>query len=197
MGQRRRVAWTTSQLRFPADPIERPGSHLLANPGNLRASEHPAQCADIRHAFHDVFGVRLGGDYNLSPDQASRCARAQFFETQAADSALLRTSTFEGRCASASPRAAPIACTLWARRRRAAPLRASCSATGIVFFGALRNDRPKGGVNALSGAPCAMGAPSGGVCPDGTPAYRTPWPVNLGTITSAINVVNVGASYKF
>ena len=27
--------------------------------------------------------------------------------------------------------------------------------------------------------------------------YRTLWPVNLGTITSAINVLNVGASYSF
>ncbi len=27
--------------------------------------------------------------------------------------------------------------------------------------------------------------------------YDIPWPVNLGTITNAINVLNVGAAYKF
>jgi hypothetical protein len=42
--------------------------------------------------------------------------------------------------------------------------------------------------------------PSGttAICPaTGTQKYRTDWVANLGTITSSLNVINVGASLAF
>jgi hypothetical protein len=31
----------------------------------------------------------------------------------------------------------------------------------------------------------------------GNQKYRTAWPINLGTITNAVDVLNVGLSYRF
>ena len=180
------------QLRFPATTPRAALGLRPANPGIPSASIPPN--ADIRHAFHDVFGVRLGGDYNLLPDQLAVRAGA-FFETQAADS-VYQNLDFEGAMRFGIAAGGTYRLHVGpAAEGRAVELMLGY---GHVFFGALRNDGP-GGVNALSGAPCAMGAPSGGVCPDGTPAYRTPWPVNLGRSPSAIRPTdqNVGASCCF
>jgi hypothetical protein len=69
---------------------------------------------------------------------------------------------------------------------------------GHVFFGTLNNDNPNAqGLPALTGISCSTGQTPSGPCSDGGQRYRTPWPINLGTITSSINVINVGASYRF
>ena len=51
---------------------------------------------------------------------------------------------------------------------------------------------------ALAGTSCnnANVAPPDG-CSDGNQRYRTKWPVNLGTITNSLNVINVGLAYRF
>jgi hypothetical protein len=75
-------------------------------------------------------------------------------------------------------------------------------AYGHVFFGSLENNQPNAaGLSALAGTACSTGADPAGTaaaCPGtGTQKFRTDWPVNLGAITSSIDVVNVGASFAF
>lgn len=180
------------QIRFPADPTSGLGL-LPANPGIPGASLPPN--ADVRHAFRDVFGVRVGGDYNVLPDQLALRAGG-FFETQAANS-VYQNIDFDG----AMRFGVAVGGTYRIHfgppdKGRAVELMAGY---GHVFFGTLSNNNPANqGLSGLTGESCATGVPTAnGACPDGTQRYRTPWAVNLGTITSSINVINVGAAYKF
>jgi hypothetical protein len=74
---------------------------------------------------------------------------------------------------------------------------------GHVFVGTQQGNNPAGpGLNGLSGAPCndsgtGQITPIGAPCVSGVQRFRTNWPVNLGTITNSVNVINVGASYRF
>lgn len=181
-------AFDSIQIRFPGDSA---GHGILpANP------EIPGQLppnADVKHAFSDVYGVRVGGDYNVLPDQLAFRAGA-FFETAAVDSQYQNIDFI------ASDR---IGFALGAQYRiKFSETKGNAldimAGYGHVFFGTLTNNGPNG-LNALSGEQCAGGsAPqAGGTCSNGNTQYRSLWPVNLGTITSAINVVNVGASYRF
>jgi long-chain fatty acid transport protein len=163
--------------------------NIPANPG-IAAATLPTN-ADIRHHFRDVFGARLGSDYNVIPDKLAIRAGA-FFETQAADT-VYQNIDFDaaerfGLSAGATYR-------LHVGERQAIEFMLGY---GHVFFGTLKNDNVNGGgVPALTGQPCYNGQNAGNGCTAGITPYRTPWAVNLGTITSEINVVNVGASYKF
>jgi hypothetical protein len=62
-----------------------------------------------------------------------------------------------------------------------------------------RTDPNASGSPALAGTSCNKAAPVPGTqtCDDGSERYRTKWPVNLGTITTSLNVINVGAAYRF
>ncbi len=180
------------QIRFPGDAAGR--GTIGANPA-LPSGELPPN-ADVRHHFKDVFGVRVGGDYNVLPDQLAIRAGA-FFETAAAD------STYQNIDFVASDR---IGFALGGTYRikfsesntRGGNALDIMAGYGHVFFGTLTNNGPQG-LNALSGEQCAAGSTpqAGGTCSNGNTQYRSLWPVNLGTITSAINVINVGASYRF
>ncbi len=69
-----------------------------------------------------------------------------------------------------------------------------------VFVADQANTDPKAaGLPALAGTACnpSSNEKPGDLCSNGAPKYRTNWPVNLGTITNAINVLNVGAACKF
>jgi long-subunit fatty acid transport protein len=178
------------QIRFPADPDGT--GKLPANPGIPGATIPPN--ADVQHHFRDVFGVRLGGDYNILPDQLAIRAGA-FFETQAADS-VYQNIDFDGADRFGIAAGGTYRIHVGAEKKQAIEF---MLAYGHVFFGTLNNDNPSTtqGVGALTGVQCTTGSTTTGVCPNGTQAHRTPWPVNLGTITSSINVINVGASFKF
>jgi long-chain fatty acid transport protein len=183
-------AFDVIQIRFPGNPP------LPANPqvnGNLPPN------ADVPHQFKDVFGVRIGGDYNVLPDQLAVRAGA-FYETAAAN------TTYQNIDFVASDR---IGFALGAQYRiKFSETKGNALdlmlGYGHVFFGSLTNNGPNG-LHALSGEQCAVPAAGGAPkpLPDGTCSvtgnqqYRTLWPVNLGTITSSINVINVGASYRF
>ena len=71
---------------------------------------------------------------------------------------------------------------------------------GHVFYGIQDNKDPNApGLSGTAGVACnpsGNGQP-GDVCKDGKPKYRTNWPVNLGTITNAVNMINVGFAYRF
>jgi long-subunit fatty acid transport protein len=181
-------AFDNLQIRFPGDAN---GNGILpANPG-IPSAVIPAN-ADVRHGFRDVFGVRVGGDYNILPDQLALRAGA-FFETQAANS-VYQNIDFDGAERIGVALGGTYRIHTGSEKQHALDLMAGY---GHVFFGTLSNDNPNGqGLPALTGISCVTGQIAG-PCPGGEQRYRTLWPVNLGTITSSINVINVGASYKF
>ena len=61
------------------------------------------------------------------------------------------------------------------------------------------DDPAANGLSGFAGTPCnpPSNAQPGATCSDGKPKYRTNWPTNLGTITNAIDAINVGVAYKF
>jgi len=181
-------AFDSIQLRFPGDAN---GNGVIpANPG-IPASTIPPN-ADVKHGFRDVFGVRMGGDYNVLPDKLAIRAGA-FFETQAANS-VYQNIDFDGADRFGVALGGTYRVKLGSEKQHALDFMAGY---GHVFFGTLSNNNPNGqGVPALTGISCSAGQISG-PCPDGGQRYRTPWPINLGTITSSINVINVGVSYRF
>ena len=68
-------AFDALQIRFPA-------SDGITGTSRSRASRQSRPNADVPHNYNDVVGVRLGGDYNVLPDQLALRAGA-FFETAA------------------------------------------------------------------------------------------------------------------
>ncbi|HEY3822418.1 MAG TPA: outer membrane protein transport protein [Polyangiaceae bacterium] len=182
-------AFDAIQIRFPGAAN---GSGIIpANPG-ISSSFIPPN-ADVTHAFRDAVGVRLGGDYNLLPDQLAIRAGA-FFETQAANS-VYQNIDFDGADRFGVALGGTYRIRMGSEKQHALDLMAGY---GHVFFGTLSNDNPNAqGLPALVGTACLNNGTAVGSCPGGGQTYRTPWPINLGTITSSINVINVGASYKF
>ncbi len=180
------------QIRFPGSAG---GQGVIpANPG-ITASAVLPPTADVRHHFSDVFGLRVGGDYNLLPDQLALRAGG-FFETQAADPTF-QNIDFDAASRFGLALGGTYRLRFGAEKRQALDL---MLAYGHVFFSTLSNTDPNAqGIPALTGEQCLGGVKTtaGGQCANGAPQYRTPWPVNLGTITSAIDVLNVGASYAF
>lgn len=181
------------QVRFPGDAQ---GNGIIpANPGLPIGSAYIPANADVRHAFKDVFGVRVGGDYNVLPDQLALRAGA-FFESKGQDSTY-QNIDFDGAMRFGLALGGTYKIPLGAEKRQAVEL---MLAYGHVFFATLDNNNPNGpGLPALVGRPCLDGGAQNadGSCKNGGQPYRTFWPVNLGTITSSINVINVGASYRF
>jgi long-chain fatty acid transport protein len=179
------------QIRFPANAN---GDGVLpANYGLPNGATIPPN-ADVRHHFRDVFGVRLGGDYSLLPGRLAVRAGV-FLETRAAD-ATFQNIDFDAAARLGVALGGTYRIGLGARRLDL------MLGFGHVFFAALKNIIPTAhGLSALAGTACEPpAAPAGttAICPaSGTQKYRTNWPVNLGTITSAIDVVNVGASLAF
>jgi long-chain fatty acid transport protein len=180
-------AFQAIQIRFPGDAS---GNGILpANP-SIPSGTIPAN-ADVTHAFRDVFGVRLGGDYNLLPDQLALRAGA-FFETQAANS-VYQNIDFDAAERFGFALGGTYRIHLGAAKKQALEFMA---AYGHVFYGTLDNNSPNAnGLPALTGVACLGGLPA--PCAGGQQPYRTAWPINLGNITSSINVINVGASFKF
>lgn len=184
-------AFDALQLRFPGTAGGL--GTLPANPGIPSAVLPPN--ADINHGFKDVFGVRLGGDYNILPDQLAVRAGG-FFESQAAVPQY-QNIDFDG----ASRFGLALGGTYRIRLGNH-PLDLMAG-YGHVFFATLSNTSPTAsGLPALTGEVCPGGATnrvnSNNTClPAGNQQYRSPWAVNLGTITSSIDVINVGASFGF
>ena len=70
---------------------------------------------------------------------------------------------------------------------------------GHVFVAEQSNRDPAStGIYGLAGLPCNPTSNDiGATCPNGQSKFRTNWPVNLGTITNNVNVINLGAAYRF
>jgi Outer membrane protein transport protein (OMPP1/FadL/TodX) len=179
------------EVRFPSDPS---GAGRL--PVSGINSEIPPN-ADQPRQYRDVFGVRVGGDYNVIPDTLALRAGA-YIETSA-----LREQ-FQHLDFPASQRIGFALGGTYRIRLAKDPARTDAieimAGYGHTFFADMsRTDRNASGIGALAGSPCSGDATPTGPnrCSDGTQRYRTSWPVNLGTITNALNVINVGVAYRF
>ncbi len=157
--------------------------------------------ASVVHNFKDVYGVRVGGDYNLLPDQLA--IRAGAYYQSAAQASQYQNIDFVGEWQVGLALGATYRIHLSSEHKSAIELSAGF---GHTFIGTSTNTGPNG-VEGLTGTPCnsAFGTPPGSNspvtgssnCSDGNKQYRTEWPVNLGTITNSFNQINLGASYRF
>jgi long-chain fatty acid transport protein len=181
-------AFDNLQVRFPGDAFG--NGTLPANPAI--PATIPAN-ADVRHHFRDVFGARLGGDFVAIP--AVLAFRAgMFLESQAADTVYQNLDfASAGRLGLAA----------------GASYRVNVGSTsfefmagyGHIFFGTLSNTDPNAnGLPGTAGTACVqstMGLPPSMTCPNGNQKYRTNYAVNLGTLTSEVNVINLGVTFRF
>ncbi|HSO36781.1 MAG TPA: outer membrane protein transport protein, partial [Labilithrix sp.] len=179
------------QIRFPGDATGK-GSLPVAG---VAGGEIPPN-ADQQRGFKDVFGVRVGGDYNVLPDQLAIRGGA-FFESSAAEAAFQNidfapTSRF-GLALGGTYR------LHLGQGEKTSAIELMLGYSHIFFGEQSRTDPGASGSPALAGTSCNGSDPVVGTqtCSDGNARYRTKWPVNLGTITSSVNVINVGAAYRF
>ncbi len=157
--------------------------------------------ASVIHNFQDVYGVRLGGDYNILADQLA--IRAGGYYQSAAQAAQYQNIDFVGNWQAGIAIGGTYRIHLSSEKKSAIELSLGF---GHTFVGDSTNTT-QNGVAGLSGTPCngSFGTPPGSNapvtgssnCSDGTKQFRTEWPVNLGTITNSFNQINLGASYRF
>jgi long-subunit fatty acid transport protein len=181
----------TVEIRFPGDAA---GKGTLPVSG-VAGGELPPN-ADQKRGFKDVFGLRVGGDYNVLPDKLAIRAGA-FFETSGANPALQNIDF-----APTSRLGLSLGGTYRLRLGEGEKTSAIELMLGYshVFFGEQsRTDPNASGSPALAGTSCNGSTAVAGTqtCDDGSARYRTKWPVNLGTITNSVNVINVGVAYRF
>lgn len=158
------------QLRLP--PYDDGGGVLPLN--GLMGARIPAN-ADMVRGYRDVLGLRLGGDYNLVPGKLA--VRAGTFIESAAQDARFQSIDYMG--------------AMRIGFSAGGTLRLSSKATWRAFelaFGYMHMIV----LNQANGT--ANGNPAFSLT---APTYRTPWPVNIGTISSSLDAINLGLSYRF
>jgi long-chain fatty acid transport protein len=157
--------------------------------------------ADVPHNYKDVFGIRIGGDYVLLPDQLALRAGG-FFETNGQD-AQFQNIDFAGSQRFGFAFGGTYRLHLSRDAGKKSALEFSLGYGHVFYADETNTDRNASGVNGLSGAPCTNpDQQMGNMCQPQNggkayPIYHTAWPVNLGTITNTMNVINVGVSYRF
>lgn len=192
------------QVRFPQDGT---GRGILPVAG-VAGGEIPPS-ADQRRGYSDVVGVRVGGDYVALPDRLALRAGA-FFETSAANA---RYQSLDFAASARIGFAVGVAYRIHLGPRGEtvdhavtdAPIAVRRPALELMLgFGHVfvadqeRRDPNASGSPAIAGTSCNGTSPvSPTTCEGGAERYRSKWPVNLGTIASSVNVINVGLAYRF
>ena len=193
----------TLQIRFPGTADGTNGVIPVAGtPGTVPPN------ADIPHNYNDVIGVRLGGDYNAVPNRLAIRAGA-FFESAAAPNTNGQNTTMATDFMAGNRVGLALGATLRIPLKKDAPPTEGGAlefSLGYMhmFVTDLSNDGSQGGIRALAGTACETGTPvtQGNqlICnpgPNQYPAFRTTWFANLGTISNSLDVINIGASYRF
>jgi long-chain fatty acid transport protein len=178
--------------------IRFPGS-LPINLGNGFTSVIPPN-ADVPLHYSDVAGVRVGGDWNILPDELAARAGG-FYQTpsQIGSNVQYQNLAFANGSQLGLALGATYRFHFFGSRGGAIELSAGFE---HVFLSTESYDGP-GGIYGLTGTACNLSENSGTIssaassCPNGHPKYRTDWAVNLGTITNSINVINAGVGYRF
>jgi len=180
------------QIRFPSDGT---GRGLLPVSG-IDGAEIPPN-GDQTKMFHDVWGVRVGGDYNVLPDKLAIRA-GTFFESRAA------TAQYQNIDFASGARLGLAAGATYRIRfgegDKTSALEIMIGYAHVFVEKLEREDKNATGIGALAGTACNKVDPDPNdpnKCVGGDERYRTKWPVNLGTITNALNLINVGLAYRF
>jgi len=183
-------AFDAIQVRFPGDAN---GNGIIPVNGAAGGAVPPND--DVRHHFKDVIGVRAGGDYNVIPDQLALRGGA-FFESNGQDPTY-QNIDYAG--ASRFGLAGGATFRVRLDREKTNALEFSLGFMHVFFAKQENNDPTAVGLRAIAGTTCNPESASqpGATCTNGTQKYRTNWPINLGTITNSINVINIGANYRF
>ena len=182
------------QVRFPGDQN---GDGVIPVNGISGGTIPPN--ADVPRYYKDVYGVRLGGDVNVLPDQLT-LRGGGFFESRGQDPHYQNIDFITGEkigLAIGATYRVRIGTEEDVSKRNALDFHVGYM---HMFAATQKNDDPYGyGIDATAGTSCnpSTNGQPGTTCTDGRPKYRTNWPVNLGTITNALNVINVGATYRF
>jgi long-subunit fatty acid transport protein len=176
-------------IRFPASGNPPMGTLPVNLPSGLSSVIPPN--ADIPLHYSDVLGIRFGGDWNVLPDQLA-IRGGVFYQSPAQTQAnqVYQSLAF----AAGSMVGLAIGGTY---RIHFGPGSNALELSGgyeHVFVG---TEDTGGQGFGLAGTPCDPQPLASGACPNGAQRYRTPWPVNLGTITNSINVINAGLGYRF
>jgi long-chain fatty acid transport protein len=154
--------------------------------GNAPANDN------IPHGFKDVYGIRLGGDINVLPDQWAVRAGG-FFQSKGQDPTY-QDVDFAGTMNGGFTFGTTYRIHL--SKEKANALEVSLGYEHIFYVRSI-NDGPNG-LDAIAGTACASPQTFVGLkCSGGGQTYRSPWPINLGIISNSINVLNVGLGYKF
>jgi long-chain fatty acid transport protein len=180
------------QIRFPGDAN---GEGVIPVNGIVGGTIPPN--ADVKKGFKDVFGVRLGGDYNVLPDQLAVRAGA-FAETSGQDQQY-QSVDFAGAARLGFALGGTYRIRFSKEKSRTSALEIKLG-YGHIFFAKQdqgAQDRNASGLPALAGVACNPATSPGAPCASGTDRYRTIWPVNLGTIWNSVNTFNVGVAYRF
>lgn len=179
----------TIQVRFPSDAQ---GRGLVVPPGLAGGSIPPN--ADQAKYFKDVFGVRLGGDYAVVPDQVG--VRAGAFWESNAQTPQYQNIDFMGKS-----RLGLTAGVTYRAPVGEHGLDLSLAYMHMFVADAVNDDPKSPGVSALTGTACnpsPQTAQFTGTCStSGNPVYRSNWPVNLGKITNAVDSLALGAAYRW
>jgi long-chain fatty acid transport protein len=181
------------QVRFPSDSLGNGVIPVNGIPGSVLPP-----IADVPHNYLDVYGVRVGGDYNVLRDRLAVRAGA-FFETRGQDTTY-QNIDFAGAERFGFAFGGTYRMHLSQVSKSALEFHLGY---GHVFYATEDNsDRNGVGIHGLSGGQCTnpdkvVGGQCSGANGQTYPLYRTAWPVNLGTITNTMNVINLGVSYRF
>lgn len=148
---------------------------------------------DVPHGFKDVYGVRLGGDYNVIRDQLA--LRAGAFLQSNGQNPQYQSVDFAGSMNGGVAVGGTYRIHLSKEKSNAIEVSLGYE---HVFYADETNNGPNG-VSGIAGTPCPSTATDSSVanCSNGQQKYRVAWPINLGTITNSINVLNVGLGYRF
>ena len=182
------------QIRFPSNPD---GSAII--PVNGTGGKLPGN-ADQIHNYKDVIGVRLGGDWNVLPDQLT--VRAGVFGETDGQDPRYQNIDFMGaaRFGMAVGGAYRLKFGKSAEKKSALEISLGFMHMFVATQSNGANDPKAQGLPALGGIECnpsSNNIPGQTLCTDGRTKFRTNWPVNLGTITNSLNVLNVGLAYRF
>jgi len=183
-------SFDTIQVRFPGDAN---GNGIIPVNGAAGGTVPPND--DVPHRFKDVYGVRIGGDYNLLPDQLALRGGA-YYESKGQDN---KYQNVDYAGASRAGLAAGATYRVRLDREKTKALEFSLGFMHVFYMNEDNNDPTGTGLRAIAGTTCNPDTASlaGGTCANGVQKYRTNWPINLGTITNSVNVINVGANYRF
>jgi long-chain fatty acid transport protein len=160
--------------------------------------------ADVPHNFKDVYGVHLGGDYNVLPDQLA--VRAGTYFQTAAQSSEWQNIDFVGQTEIGIAAGATYRVHFNPEHKNALEISVGLGHTFIGTSTDNGNNPTNSGLKGLAGTACNTAvpanagqntAPASGVCGSGSQAFRSEWPVNLGTITNSFTQINLGLSYRF